>query len=161
MADAAIVARPLPEGALLNRYDVPGGYVDCFTCDVARSVDLPQLIGAFYQSRAFRPERWLLGAVLGKKADNEDVARLARGEAEQFSAWSVEARSADQIMLCDFQGKTRSWLMVMPIEQGTRLHFGSAVVPARSRTDRIAFAALTGFHRWYSRTLLRSALRGL
>ena len=46
---------------------------------------------------------------------------------------------------------------------GTRLHFGSAVVPARrARSDRRAglgalFTALLGFHKLYSRLLLKAA----
>ena len=84
------------------------------------------------------------------------------------AAWTVEARGTDQLLLCDFQGRTRSWLMVTPGEHGhsTRLYFGSAVV---ARVDRRTgrsrmgwgFHALLGFHRLYSRALLRAAQRRL
>jgi hypothetical protein len=145
----------LPAGALLENYRRGGGYVDCFAAEVPRAVSLPQLIEAFYNSRAFRPERWLLGALLGKRASNADVARLAKGEVERFSAWNVEARQNDQILLCDYQGRTRSWLMVMPMPGGTRIHFGSAVV----KPGDPVFKVLLGFHRLYSRILLRGAVR--
>lgn len=45
----------------------------------------------------------------------------------------VEARGLDQLLLCDFLGHTRSWLMSVPVQASetscTRLYFGSAVVP--------------------------------
>jgi hypothetical protein len=151
----------LPPDTFLERYRVDGGHVDCYVANLPGQIDLARLITAFYTSPAFRPERWLLGVLLGKRADDGDVAMLAAGQVERFSAWSVEARGADQILLCDFQGKTRSWLMVRPQESGTRVHFGSAVVPAKSRTDRAAFSALLWFHRWYSRRLLSSAVARL
>ena len=151
----------LPAGALLERYRIEGGHVDCYTAEVPFAVDLSSLITAFYTSGAFRPERWLLGALLGKRANDRDVAALAAGTVQRFSAWSVEDRREDEILLCDFQGKTRSWLKVLPIPGGTRLHFGSAVVPTKSRTDKAAFSLLLGFHRLYSRILLRGAVRRL
>jgi hypothetical protein len=157
----AVTAAELPDGALLERYRTEGGHVDCYVAEVPRSVDLGQLITAFYTSRAFRPERWLLGALLGKRANDSDVGRLAAGATEMFSAWTVEARREDEILLCDFQSQTRSWLYVLPIEGGTRLHFGSAVVPQKRLADRALFSALLGFHRWYSRALLRGAVRKL
>ncbi len=159
--NGAVTAGSLPSGALLEKYAVEGGHVDCFMVEVPQTVDLPGLITAFYTSRAFRPERWLLGALLGKAANHGDVARLAAGAVERFSAWTVEARRDDEILLCDFQSRTRSWLKVLPVEGGTRLHFGSAVVPQKRSADRAVFSALLGFHRWYSRALLRSAVKWL
>ena len=157
----AVAPAELPDGALLERYRAEGGHVDCYVAEVPRSVDLGQLITAFYTSAAFRPERWLISAVLGKKAQDSDVARLAAGETTRFSAWSVEARCDVQILLCDYQGRTRSWLMVKPIDGGTRLHFGSAVVAQKRPADRAIFSALLGFHRFYSRVLLNSAVKRL
>ncbi len=157
----AITALPVPDGTLLDRYRANDGYVDCFAADLRQSVPLPAFIGAFYTSRAFRPERWLIGAVLGMRAQDADAARLASGESAQFSAWTVEERRENEILMCDYQGKTRSWLMVQPVDSGTRLYFGSAVVPAKSRVDRAAFHLLLRFHRIYSRVLLGSAIRCL
>lgn len=156
-----VAPAPLPEGSLLDAYRVDGGYVDCFSIDLRTAVTLSQLIAAFYTSPAFLPERWLLGALLGKLANNDDALRLATGEVERFSAWTVEARRDDEILLCDFRSRTRSWLKVSPISAGTRLYFGSAVVPATSRIDALVVKALTGFHRVYSRLLLRGAVRRL
>jgi hypothetical protein len=154
---ARVAPAETPSGALLESYRRDGGYVDCFAAEVPRAVSLSQLIEAFYTSRAFRPERWLIGTLLGKRASNADVARLAAGEVKRFSAWSVEARCDDQILLCDYQSRTRSWLMVQPVPGGTRLYFGSAVV----KPGDPVFKALLGFHRLYSRLLLKGAVRNL
>ncbi len=158
---APITERALPPGTLLERYRGEGAYVDCLECHVQHVVSLEQLISAFYNSRAFRPERWLLGAFLGMPANSADVAQLATGKMQRFSAWTVEARTGSEIMLCDYQGRTRSWLMVDPTAAGTVLRFGSAVLPQRKRADDLLFKALTGFHRFYARRLLASALVGL
>lgn len=159
--NGAVTEADLPSGALLERYRTEGGHVDCYIAEVPRPVDLGQLITAFYTSGAFRPERWLLGALLGKRADEADVAQLAAGQTDRFSAWTVEVRSDNEILLCDFQGRTRSWLMVVPIAGGTRLHFGSAVVAQKRGADRLMFRALLGFHRLYSRVLLKGAVSNL
>lgn len=156
-----ISAIDLPGGVLLERYKVEGGYVDCFVAELPRAVSLAQLIEAFYTSPAFLPERWLLGALLRKKADDREARLLAIDAVRNFSAWTVEERREMEILLCDFQSRTRSWLMALPVEGGTRLLFGSALVPARSRTDKIATQALLGFHRWYSRVLLKGAISRL
>lgn len=60
-----------------------------------------------------------------------------------------------------------AWLMTEPDGRGgTRLHFGSAVVPRRhgdSAKPRMGllFHALLGFHQRYSRALLGAAQRRL
>ena len=75
----------------------------------------------------------------------------------------LKRRSLDQILLCDFRGSTRSWLHVSPVEIGTRLWFGSAVVAkAKSDGDKALPSlarALMGFHTVYSRLLLQGAAR--
>lgn len=151
----------LPADALLERYRQSGHFTDCRAVDVARSVSLGELIAAFYNSAAFRPERWLLGLVLGRGANAANVASLAAGTTERFAAWTVEARLPDQLLLCDFQSKTRSWLMVEPLLHGTRLYFGSAVVTSHSSFDAFVFRALLWFHAAYSQVLLRSAAKDL
>ena len=156
-----VAAGELPSGALLESYRAEGGYVDCFVSDVSPAVDLAGLITEFYSSIAFRPERWMLGVLLGKWAGNADVVRFAAGQTQRFSAWTVESRRSDEILLCDYRGKTRSWLKVASIHGGTRLYFGTAVVPAKRRADKAAFTLLLGFHRWYSRILLSGAVRRL
>lgn len=156
-----ITERALPPGALLERYRGEGAYVDCLECHFPHPVSLEQLIRAFYSSRVFRPERWAIGVLLGLRATDADVALLAAGRTQRFSAWTVEARTGSQILLCDYQGRTRSWLLVEPTEAGTALRFGTAVVPQTRWVDALLFKALAGFHRFYARRLLASALAGL
>jgi hypothetical protein len=65
------------------------------------------------------------------------------------------------LLMCDYLRRTRSWLMVEPLEAGTRLYFGSVVVPVRDASGRLElgspYSALLGFHKLYSRILLASA----
>lgn len=81
-----------------------------------------------------------------------------RGERDSFAAWTVEARARNQVLLRDFTGRTCSWLMVADADPGpgTRLYFGSVVFALSP-----VHAKLLGFHRLYSRLLLRAAARRL
>ncbi len=160
-----ITPQPLPENALLARYRDSGAYTDCYAIDLPSEITQQAFVTAFYTSPAFRLERIILALLVRKPSNDADVAELAAGTTEHFAAWTVEARSANQLLLCDYQSRTRSWLMAEPLPGGgTRLYFGSAVVPVtRSEQGKAsmggAFHALLGFHRIYSRILLRSAAR--
>lgn len=153
----------LPEGALLHRY-VDRGYTDCWSAEVAQRVTHAQYVEAFYTSPVFRLERWILAVAVSKPSSDDGARRLASGDAAAFAAWTVEARAPDQLLLCDYPGRTRSWLMVAPSPAAdrTRLYFGSAVVAIEDpRTGEsglgATYSALLGFHRLYSRVLLRAA----
>lgn len=163
MAGPRVVARSLPAAVLLAHYVAPGNYTDCFTADLPGPVSQSEFVDAFYTSWAFKPERLLLKLALGKGATAADVAELAAGKRTVFAAWSVEAQKADELLLCDYQQLTRSWLMAAPLGDGqfTRLHFGSAVVPRNRRAAGLTFRALTWFHRAYSRVLLHAAVQRL
>lgn len=157
-----ITSRELPAGALLGAYVAKGAYTDCFATDVAARVSLAAFVEAFYTSAAFKCERFVLTWVVAKPSSDDDARRLARGEAEKFAAWTVEARAPDQLLVCDYLSRTRSWLMVAPIEGGgTRLYFGSAVVPVGIGSGRarlgFPFNALLPFHKLYARVLLGAA----
>lgn len=156
----------LPPGSLLGRY-AGKAYTDGYEVDLPGHVPIARFVEAFYTSRLFKLERLLLGVLVGRRATDEDARQLAAGFVDRFSAWSVEAREADQILLCDFTGRTRSWLMVRPLSgpgaPATCLHFGSAVIPRSVSTGGEpkfdwVFRALLGFHDRYSRALIRSAL---
>lgn len=156
----------LPPDALLGKYLRDGAYADCWVTEVAWPVSHAEYVEAFYTSAVFKLERALLAWLLRRPSTDQQARQLATGLGSSFAAWRVEARSANQLLLCDFQGRTRSWLMVAAAEgggaAGTRLYFGSAVVPvidARSggATMGLAFRALLGFHKLYSRVLLRAA----
>lgn len=166
----AIHASELPADALLGKYREGGAYTDCYAVDVSPPVSQAAYVEAFYTSTVFKIERLLLAWFLSRPATDQQARLLANGKLEAFAAWTVEGRDARQLLLCDFQGRTRSWLMSVPVEvngaPGTRLYFGSAVVPVVSRrtgqaTMGWAFRALLGFHKLYSRVLLRAAIARL
>ncbi len=103
---------------------------------------------------------------MSKPSTDTEARQLAQGAIDYFAAWRIESRSDNQILMCDFRDRTRSWLMVCPLTSDghtkTRLLFGSAVTPVRNpKTEKMAlgfgFRALLGFHKIYSRALLCSA----
>jgi hypothetical protein len=163
------VIRPceLPSDALLSRYLASGAYADCYATEVARPVSHAEFVEAFYTTVVFKLERLILRVFASRPSTDVQAGQLARGELSSFAGWSVEARSPNQVLLADFTGRTRSWLMVAVApdhrqSSGTRLFFGSAVVPRRSAKTGGAtlgpfFNALLGFHKLYSRVLLRAA----
>jgi len=165
MTSVSIVHAELPQSALLRKYVYEGAYTDCYTTQIAVSIDFPTYVEAFYTTWVFRLERWILKLV-AKPSTDADVQRLAQTQAQTFAAWSVEGRAPDQLLLCDYLGRTRSWLMVAPIDgadrsAGTQLYFGSAVVPVRDKSGKprlgSTYSGLLGFHKLYSRILLRAA----
>ena len=158
--------QPLPAHALLTRYSDNGAYADCFVADAAPGFSHADFVTAFYTSWLFRLERLVLLCLVAKPSTDEQAGELARGERERFAAWSVEAREPDQLLVCDYQGKTRSWLMSQAtVESGaavTRLYFGTAIVPVIDKeTGRqrlsVFFRALLPFHKFYAQALLRAA----
>jgi hypothetical protein len=160
---SAITTSPLPEHALLARYAANGGYTDCYATDLPGSYSHAEFVAAFYTTWLFKLERAILKLLVAKPSTDDEAAQLARGGRDSFAAWTVEASAPNQLLLCDFLGNTRSWLMVEPRHDGgvTRLYFGSAVVP-RAVNDGpprlgFSFRALLGFHRRYSRALLAAA----
>jgi hypothetical protein len=158
---------PLPSHALLIKYADSGAYTDCFVTEVARTVSHAEFVEAFYTGGLFKVERFLLRVFISKPSTDLQARQLAAGELNEFAAWRVEARAADQLLLCAIDGRTRSWLMVSAAEVPgrTRLYFGSAVVPVAARDGAatgksslgFVFKALLGFHKLYSRLLLSAA----
>jgi hypothetical protein len=151
-----IEATPAPDDALHAKYARSGAYIDCFTTEFPRHVSHSQFVEAFYTSRVFKLERLILEWIVDKPSTDVEAQELAAGVRDRFAAWTVEDRSPDQLLMCDYLRHTRSWLMVAPCERdglpATRLYFGSVVVPVR----QFPFNVLLGFHRLYSRVLLRS-----
>lgn len=161
-----VEATPLPGTSLLAVYDGRGAYTDCYTIVVPGSVALQDFVAAFYTSGLFRIERWVLGRLAGRASTDAEAREMAAGTRTRFAAWEVESRDRRQLLLRDFTGRTRSWLMVEPDGARTRLYFGSAVLPVRDqRSGQAVLAwpvrALLGFHRRYSVALLRAAVGAL
>ena len=160
---------PLPKHALLARYEhseVLKGYTDCFAIKLPQRIELANFVEAFYSSSLFKVERWIL-MIIGKSSNDKKARELATGLRSNFAAWTVEDRIKNQILLCDFQQRTRSWLMVEVSKQHnqTKLYFGSAVVFKSSDSGKTkppaGFSMLSRFHVWYSKALLYSAYRKL
>lgn len=159
---ATIIASDLPDHALLQRYRRNGSYTDCYFMDVPRSIALPEYVTAFYTTPLFKVERTILAWAVGKPSTDEAAEDLAHGREVAFAAWRVEERSSHQLLLCDFLGRTRSWLMVEPQASSTRLFFGSAVVPKSRSASGVAsfgfaFHVLHGFHHLYTKALMKAA----
>ena len=158
----------LPNGALLEKYRLGGAYTDCYFVDLPKLVSHTDYVEAFYTTAIFKVERQVLALLARQPSSDVDAKNLARGEASRFAAWSVEESAPNKLLLCDFMGRTRSWLMSASVEEGsqsaTRLYFGSAYIPKRDRTSGrvslgLAFHAFGGFHRAYSKGLLRAACK--
>jgi len=162
----SIQRRELPESSLLRAYRAAGAYTDCFTTEVPGTISHERFVRAFYTTWLFKLERWILKWSMRKPSTAEEAAQLAAGTRDAFAAWTLEQRTDDQILMCDFMKRTRSWLMVERVgterEPSTRLYFGSAIVPEtdpKTGTARLGFVfrSLLGFHKLYSVLLLRAA----
>jgi len=156
----------LPKTALLLGTQAAGAFADCYVTEVEGTVSQEAFVEAFYTTSLFKVERTLLRWLLAKPSTDEQARELATGTAASFAVWRVEGRTADQLLLADFTGRTRSWLMAEPAvpsapAPSTRLYFGSGVGPRAgtggSQRMGFAFHALLGFHRLYSRLLLAAA----
>lgn len=156
----------LPEEALLNNYSNSGAYTDCYRTEVSGTITHAQYVCAFYTTLLFKLERIILAWFVSKPSTDHDVEQLAKGSTNLFAAWQVESRVEGQLLLSDFHGRTRSWLMVLPAGEDsdprTHLYFGSAITTVQDlKTGRMTlgteFRALLGFHKIYSRLLLYSA----
>ena len=156
----------VPAHAMLANYSKNGSYTDCYTTQIPGRVSLSSFVFAFYTTFIFKLERFILKTVVAKPSADAQVRQLAEGASERFAAWHVEDRNENEILMCDFQGRTRSWLMVAPVSRvsnsRTQLYFGSAVVPIRnSKTGEPSLGfgvqGLLGFHKAYSVLLLYAA----
>jgi hypothetical protein len=159
-----VTRQPVPETALHAKYARNGGHADCFVTDIARQVTHAEYVEAFYTSWLFRLERLVLTCLVFKPSTDAEARALARGERDRFAAWSLEARAPDQLLMHDYQDKTRSWFKVesLPRERPTtRLYFGTGIKPVTdgSGTKRLSifFRLLMGFHLLYARALLSTA----
>ena len=169
---------PHPDNSLLSKYRKEGAYTDCYATDISMSVSHARYVNTFYTTFVFKLERFILKWTASRPSTDAEAKQLADGARDTFAAWTVEGRTENQLLMCDFSKRTRSWLMAAPTaasnqQASTLLYFGSAVVPrsftgAQKPTMGWGFHALLGFHRLYSRCLLaaagnrvRSALHGM
>lgn len=156
----------VPANTILDKYSINGAYADCYRTEISGQISFPEYLFAFYTTSIFKLERLILKWTVSKPSTDTQANQLANGDIEEFAAWNVEDRRENELLMCDFRGRTRSWLMITPVttDQGirTRLYFGSAVVPIRDiKTGKASLGfivqALLGFHKIYSIVLLYSA----
>ncbi len=162
----SVQACDLPQAALLRKYLHEGAFTDCYFTEIAGAVTHCEYVEAFYTTKVFKVERLLLGWLVSRPSTDVQAKQLASGALDVFAAWTVEGRSSDQLLLSDFTGRTKSWLMVarsvggVGLPLSTRLYFGSAVVvgaKAGQASLGMSFRLLLGFHKLYSRVLLFAA----
>jgi hypothetical protein len=168
---SAIHPCEVPASSLLGAYKDGTGYADCYVTEVPRLVTQEEFIEAFYTSPLFKIERTILKYLASRPASDAEAKALAAGTSTRFSAWQVEGQSASELLLADFSGRTRSWLMAAPVTgspatTSTLLYFGSAVLARKGNGKQEpamgwVFHALLGFHRRYARLLLAAARRRL
>jgi hypothetical protein len=153
----------VPANTMLNKHLMNGAYADCYATEIRHDVSFPEFILTFYTTPLFRLERLILRLTVSTPSTDIEARQLADGARQGFAAWTVEKRGANELLMCDFLGRTRSWFMVVPMNQErTQLYFGSAVSPKEDpKTGRrslgFVFHALLGFHQIYSILLLYSA----
>lgn len=153
----------LPEHALTQAHARNGSYTDCFATTVPRAVSHAQYVEVFYTTWLFKLERWILKWAISRPSTDDEARQLAAGRLERFSAWCVEGRAENQLLMRDeFTRRTASWLMTEPLPGGgTRLYFGSVVLSERDGKMGRSFGVLLGFHKLYSRLLLAAVARKL
>ncbi|PCJ47627.1 MAG: hypothetical protein COA74_10845 [Gammaproteobacteria bacterium] len=157
----------LPEESLLDFY-TEKGHTDCYFTDVNYHLSFDQFVTAFYTTRLFRLERLILKLLVNKPSSDQQITELLEGKSNLFAAWSMEKRVHNQLLMCDFQKRTRSWFQIKSIDNSiTRLYFGSAVVERTKGVKvnkpnlGVVFKAMLGFHKLYSILLLYSAKKRL
>ena len=152
----------VPTDAMLAKYSMDSTYTDCYTTEIPGRISFPEFVFAFYTTFLFKLERLFLRWTVATPSTDIEARRLADGTIEKFAAWTVESRSENELLMCDFLGRTRSWLMIKDTGARTQLYFGSAVVPIQnSKTGEPSLGfgvqGLLGFHKVYSMLLLSSA----
>lgn len=144
-------------------------YTDCFSITIDGQLTLADFVYAFYTTWLFKLERWILRRFVNKPSSDTQAREVANGQISAFAAWTVEDRNDNQLLMCDFQGRTRSWFMVRPDSDNpdkTQLFFGSAVIavtnPETGRLElRKNYRRLMVFHKLYSIALLQAAEKKL
>ena len=112
---------PIPEGALLNQYrnksptEDAEVYTDCFSVDIDGALVLSEFVFSFYTTPVFKLERAILKHLAAKPSSDYEAKQLSDGSIDAFAAWTVEQRTEEQLLMCDYRGRTRSWFMVSPI----------------------------------------------
>jgi len=157
----------IPSHSLLQDYVERKAYTDCYCTEISGNFNFEHYLEAFYTTKLFKLERFILKWLISKPSSDREAKQLSVGSIDSFAAWSVEKREKKQILMCDFQNRTRSWLMIESVKKEsdiyTKLYFGSAVVRNANEKNSFGFLfnLLLGFHKMYSIALLKAARKRL
>jgi len=78
---------PVPQDSLLHAYQDRDGFADCYVAGMPGAVSQAAFIEAVYTSGLFKVERTLLQHLAARPATDADARLLAKGQAQQCSAW--------------------------------------------------------------------------
>src|SRR6185503_7094109 len=133
---------PVPANTMLDKYLVNGAYTDCYMTEISGQVHFPEFMFSFYTTSLFKLERLILKLSVSKPSTDVQARQLADSEINRFAAWHVEERSENEILMCDFLGRTRSWFKLIPVSRTcTRLYFGSAISSRQNpKTGKLSLA---------------------
>ncbi|MEM8591143.1 MAG: hypothetical protein AAGF13_01325 [Pseudomonadota bacterium] len=144
---------------LISRYATrPGAYADFYEVSVDGEPDLERFLRTFFDTWVFRLERRVLRLLKYERTDRADVLAIAAGKSDSFAAWEVEERREREVIFVFAPPMGRTWLGVSDAG-GTKLQFGSALIPREGERLPWYVRATIPFHRLYSRTLLSAAAR--
>ena len=155
----------IPSPSLVDtHYSKSSERIDCYRIFVENSTNLESFVGCFYRGRLFRIERALISLVTGHKSSHAQLDELLSKKTKIFSAWTECQRNENQLIMCDYQGRTCSWFMVEPHKNGTYLYFGTVLkrtnyFPRFEWLSKPIFTLLLPVHGLYSRLLLSAAAR--
>ncbi len=153
--------RDVPNDRLITPFrDAVAHHTDAYSILVSENVELSTYIAAFYTTWLFRLERVVLRVFARAPSSDAEAVSLGQGTTDRFAVWRVEGQSEFEILLGERSGRTKSWLAVEPLGDGTRLWFGSIVTPIERKgklTLGPVFDSLLGAHKVYSRLLLMAA----
>ena len=157
----------VPVNTMLDKYLMNGAYADCYMTEISGPISFSEFIFSFYTTPLFKIERLILKLTVSKPSTDDQTRQLADSKINKFAAWHVENRSENEMLMCDFLGRTQSWFKVTPVsETRTQLYFGSAISSSQNpKTGKLSlgfgYKALLGFHQIYSMLLLYSARSSL
>lgn len=155
----------VPDNGPVKTYeDRQDAKVDSYKIIVPGHVSLSDYIGSFYRGRLFRMERKIIHKVTGHASSDAQIEELLAGERDTFSAWTRDAESENQLIMCDYQSRTCSWFMVEPDGSNTVLRFGTVIKPTDyagrfERFSKLMFTLFMPLHGLYSRLLLSQAAK--
>jgi hypothetical protein len=119
----------LPDASLLRRYADDDGYADAYAIEVDRLVAFEDYVAAFYSTRLFALERFVL-MLVGRSSSTSQVRALVRGERDRFAAWTVEARARKPVAA---RRRHRSHALVADVRTARRWRWYPAVFRFRGR----------------------------